>query len=291
MNFLIGLGGVILGIATTLFVARYYYKRSIYKRLNIYVHFSTSILDGIDSSTRSDINVSYRGTTIDDLFQLQFFVANEGNRPIRDLLEPLSLRLPDRVRVLDASIIYVNPSGRKISINRDLAENSSNLIIFDIPLLNAGDFFLTKILLKDAINARDLQFNIAVDDLPPIIKPQPLPFHGIRKSWHSPTFTWFSIAVGLLYLLIALSLVKIILMTLINYSIQFTAFNLIVLLLTGLGVITTLLKAWEHFVTFGLSHFFNKPLFDLPETITSWQWEIMQSVEREKKFQSYKKTK
>lgn len=290
MSFLIGLGGVILGIAATLFVARYYYKRSINKRLNIYVHFATSILDGIDPSTRSDINVSYRGTTIDDLFQLQFFVANEGERPIRDLLEPLSLRLPDSVRVLDASILYVNPPGREISINRDPEENNSNLIIFNIPLLNSGDFFLTKILLKSAINARDLQFNISVDDIPPIIKPQPLPFPGIRQKGHSPSFTWFSIAVGLLYLVIAISLVNIILITL-NYGIQFTVLNSIVLMLTGIGAIMTFFKAWENLVTFGLRDFFNKPLFELPETITSWQWKIMKSVEWEKKYQSFKKTK
>jgi len=218
MSFLIGLGGIILGIAATLFVARYYYKRSINKRLNIYIHFATSILDGIDPKTRSDINVSYRGTSIDDLFQLQFFVVNEGDRPIRDLLEPLSLSFPDSVIVLDASILYVNPPGRKISISRDPAKNNSNLISFDIPLLNSGEFFLTKILLKGTINKRDLQFNISVDDILPIIKPQPLPFHGIRQKRYSSSYTWFSIAVGFLYLVIAISLVKIILMS-INYGI------------------------------------------------------------------------
>jgi len=166
----ISIGSLIVGVVATVWVSRYYFKRTIDKSLTPYIQFSSSLFDGVDPSVRESLKIAYKGTPVNEILEIQFLIANTGERPIRDIISPLTLTLPGDCSLLDASILHVAPEGREVKIVQ-----SDSSITFAFPLLNAGEFFITKLLLQGRAKPKDFKFSITVDDLPPIIKPVHLP--------------------------------------------------------------------------------------------------------------------
>lgn len=169
-NFLTALGSIIVGVIATIWVSNHYFRRSKKKSLTPYIQFSTSVFRGVDPSVRDSLKIEYKEVKINDLYEIQFLVANTGERAIRDIIHPLTLHVPEGSQILDASILHIHPEGREVSIS---VEGSDT--IFGFPLLNSDDFFIAKILLEGEPKDKDFSFSIAVDDLPPILKPRFLP--------------------------------------------------------------------------------------------------------------------
>jgi hypothetical protein len=169
-NFLIALGSIIVGVIATIWVSNHYFRRSKRKSLTPYIQFSTSVFRGVDPTVRDALKIEYKEVPINDLFEIQFLIANTGERSIRDLISPLTLHVPEGSQILDASILHVHPKGREVSISVKGSET-----IFDFPLLNSDEFFITKILLEGEPKDKDFNFSISVDDLPPTLKPRFLP--------------------------------------------------------------------------------------------------------------------
>ncbi len=174
---------LVIGIAATVLASWYYFRKSVDKRLAIDIQFSTSLLRGIDPQVKRELDISYRDTTIEDMAQLQFLVMNQGQRAIRDLIEPLTVRLPSTATVLDASIIHIYPEGRTVGIEATAHLDGTTVLRFPFPLLNHGEGFIVRLLMTGTLEARQLQFQIAADDLPPILE---LTGWGVKQYGTTP---------------------------------------------------------------------------------------------------------
>ncbi|KKL23522.1 hypothetical protein LCGC14_2424550, partial [marine sediment metagenome] len=128
------------------------------------------VFRGVDPSVRDALKIEYKEVQINDLFEIQFLIANTGERPIRDIIRPLTLHVPEGSQILDASILYTHPKGREVSIS--VKESNA---IFYFALLNSDEFFIAKILLDGVPKEQDFKFSISVDDLPPTLKQRFLP--------------------------------------------------------------------------------------------------------------------
>lgn len=71
---------------------------------------------------------------------------------------------------MDASILHVAPEGREVRIVQ-----SQTSVAFTFPLLNAGEFFITKLLLQGRARPKDFKFSITDDELPPMLDAVELP--------------------------------------------------------------------------------------------------------------------
>jgi len=161
-------GGALSGATTW-----YFFRKSVSKRLSVHIQFASPVLSGVDDpEVRKALEIRYRGTEIEDLFQLQFVVANEGQRAIRDLLDPLSLTLPKAAKLLEARVLHVEPKGREVSIGPVELADGRTKVEFRFKLLNRREFFFVKMLVNGKLDVGALRFSIAVDDLPPIIVPE-----------------------------------------------------------------------------------------------------------------------
>jgi hypothetical protein len=196
----VSLGSLIVGVVATIVVSRYYFKRTVDKSLTAYVQFVSSLFEGLDSSVRDAIKVAYKGTPVTDLLEIQLLIANTGERPIRDVIHPLSLAIPPNCSLMDASVLHVSPNGRDVKIAQ-----SGAALAFVFPLLNAGDFFIAKLLLQGKAGRKDLRFTITADDLPPTLEAALLP-SDLLQSEKGREFEWPPLWIGLLLVSIGAAL-------------------------------------------------------------------------------------
>jgi len=203
-NFLIALGSIIVGVIATIWVSNHYFRRSKRKSLTPYIQFSTSVFKGVDQSVRDSLKIEYKEVKINDLFEIQFLIANTGEKAIRDIIQPLTLHVPEGSQILDASILHIHPKGREVSI---FVEGSDT--IFEFPLLNSDDFFIAKILLEGEPKDKDFSFSISVDDLPPTLKPRFLP-PDLVDTGEKRKFEIVLLVVGFLCLALGSSLASLI---------------------------------------------------------------------------------
>jgi hypothetical protein len=134
---------LVVGVAVTLIVGHYYFRRTVSKSLTPFFYFSSHLLRDIAPEVREQLRVEYRGVPIDNLQELQFRIANTGERAIRDVIAPLTLTLPSDCSLLDASILHVSPTGRVVTL-----VTGEHEIRFEFPLLNSREFFLIRLLLR-----------------------------------------------------------------------------------------------------------------------------------------------
>jgi Tfp pilus assembly protein PilN len=120
--------GIIIGVVATVVVGRYYFNRTVNKRLTPYLTLSTQIFAGIEETVRQELKFTFRGTEVSDLHQLEFLIANDGERAVSSPIEPLTLELPKEVQVLDASILHRHPSSLKAEISEvNLVDNKKRV--------------------------------------------------------------------------------------------------------------------------------------------------------------------
>ena len=198
-DLLISIGSLLVGVLATILAGRYYFRRTVNKALTPYLQLFSSLFDGVDPSVRESLKIAYKGTAVTELLEVQYLVANTGERSIRDVIAPLSLVIPNGCTVLDASILHVSPEEREVKIAQTEASVS-----FLFPLLNAGEFFITKLLLKGRAKPKDFAFRITVDDLPPTVAAVPLPYDLVvsgKQRKFEPELLW----AGLILLLLGAS--------------------------------------------------------------------------------------
>lgn len=188
----IAIGSLIVGVVASVLVSRYYFKRTVDKSLTPYVQFSSSLFDGVEPSVRESLKIAYKGTPVNELLEIQFLIANTGERAIRDVICPLSLDIPAGCSLLDASILHVSPEGREVKISQTVSS-----VVFTFALLNSGEFFISKLLLHGKATPKDFKFSITVDDLPPTIDAVRLP-HDLIESEKKRKFAPDLLVVGLI---------------------------------------------------------------------------------------------
>jgi len=205
-DLVISLGSLIVGIVASVWVSAYYFRRSLTKSLTPYVQFTSKPLQGISADVRKALQVTYAGVPVEDFYEVQFLVANTGDKAIRDLIEPLSLAVPEKCTLLNASVVHAEPTGLKTLLT--IPEDRRSISI-DFPLLNKGDFFVLKVLLNGAPKLEELKFSILVDELQRQLPVERLDFDAIAISNKRELIVPL-LGVGLVMVLFGLTLFKVI---------------------------------------------------------------------------------
>jgi hypothetical protein len=200
----VSLASLIIGVVASVWVSHYYFKRTTDKSLTPYLQFMSSLFDGVDPSVRESLKIAYKGTAVTELLDVQFLIANTGERPIRDVLAPLTLSIPENCSLLDASILHVAPEGREVEI-----KHTPQSVEFRFPLLNTGEFFITKLLLQGKAKSKDFKFAITVDDLPPVLSAVRMPPELIERE-RKREFEWELLVIGSILTLVGVAVAALI---------------------------------------------------------------------------------
>jgi hypothetical protein len=200
----VALLSLVIGVAATLFVGHYYFRRTVDKALTPFLHFSTSLFRGIAPEVRQALRIEYRGVPVEELLEMQFLVANTGERAIHDVIEPLTVTLPEGCSLLDASLLHVSPAERQITLSKE-----ERAVRFTFPLLNRQEFFLVRLLLRGDASPRNLVFSITADDLPPRLPVTPIPPELIGTS-EKQDFEWGALVASVLIALFATAVASVV---------------------------------------------------------------------------------
>ena len=200
------LGGIIIGAVITYIVSKYFFKKSIKeKSLTPFLQFSSRLFSEIDPELKKELIVNYKNTKVDNITQTQFLIANDGDIPIRDIIEPLKLSIPKKNKIFSVSIIHIEPDGRKIDY-KIIETETENIIQFSIQLLNAGEYFVVKILVQDSLPTDEKEelenikytFSITADDLQPTLEINRLPYSYYEEE-KERIYDWSGFWVGLIF--------------------------------------------------------------------------------------------
>ena len=210
----------IIGIIVSIIIAKYFFFKGQHTvSLTPYLQYYGKLFNELDPDLRKRLTVLYNNSKIENLGQAQFLIANTGDSPIRNIIEPLRLKMPKSNRILSVSIIHIQPEGRKISCEIK-GTDSSNDVIFNIPLLNKYEFFVAKILFKANLQKKkdegnfdplNYEFTITADELPPQLSVQILPYNYYedeKDTTYNKTAFWiflftFILSIGILMSLFA----------------------------------------------------------------------------------------
>lgn len=186
---------LVLGVIATVFVSNYYYRRSFKSSLTPFIQFSSSPLIGLDPNIRNDLIIKYKNAQVDNLFEIQFLIANTGDKSIKTPIKPLTLHIPEGCELLDANVLHTNPEGRTVEFEFTHEKKTINYIF---SLLNKEEFFITKLLLNGTASHEDFKFLIEAEELPPTLEIQRLPLDaiGIKGRKKKLRFEWGFLAVG-----------------------------------------------------------------------------------------------
>jgi hypothetical protein len=211
------ISGIIIGGLITVWASRYFYKKSIKaKTLSCFVQYISEILTNIDPEVKNNLEVDFKGQKVESLYQIQFVIANTGDIAIRNIITPLTLEIPNNGTILDANLIDIEPEGREVKLEIPKPGNVSKL---NFPLLNSGEFFIVKLLIKGEVPRPEpekeidedgiislydrrgynlFKFQITADDLPPVIDSEPLPrdYSEFRSTYFDKSVIWGGLIFG-----------------------------------------------------------------------------------------------
>lgn len=198
----LAVGSLVLGVIASVLVSRYYFRRSFTKSLTTFIQFSSSPLRGIDPAVKSALQIRYHDRPVENLYEIQFLVSNSGEKSIGEVIEPLSIGIPDGALLVDASIMHASPEGRRVELHIPTDRRS---VGFRFPVLNAGDFFITKLLLDGSPREKDFIFSIVAAELPPTLKPTLIPPDAIVSTGTSK-FEGAPLVAGCVFLLFGVAI-------------------------------------------------------------------------------------
>lgn len=168
---------LVAGVVATLIVSHYYFRRTVAKSLTPFLHFSTALFRGIAPEVREALRIEYHGVAVEELMEVQFLIANTGERAISNVLAPLKVGLPENCFVVDATLLHISPPERQINVAKTEQE-----VTFDFPLLNRREFFLARLLLRGEAFPNSFTFTITAEDLPATLPAVPLSPDSIGTS-------------------------------------------------------------------------------------------------------------
>lgn len=156
--------GVLLSLPPTIFISRYYFKRAFLKSLTPYLMFHATPMSGMSPIVRDQMNIEFKSRRVENLVEAQFVVINDGDKALRDTVEPLTLRWPDALRVLDAEVVRRHPSTLQVEVKLNQLTAKELEVRFD--LLNAREWFIVKVIADGHSTPEQWQWSIVADELP-----------------------------------------------------------------------------------------------------------------------------
>jgi hypothetical protein len=196
--------GIVIGVSATILVARYYFTRTVNKKLNVYQTLNNRLFEGIESNVKKNLEFKYNGEIVKELQQIDLIIANDGERAIRDCIEPLTLQISKPVRILDVSILHRFPSDLRVKLSTEAQRGETASIKCEFPLLNSGEFFFVKLLLDGYVNRADIKCNILADDLPRSFQINHLPSSAIKGP--KRRVEWSGVVMGGFFLMVAFAI-------------------------------------------------------------------------------------
>lgn len=188
MNIIFTFGGLVIGSIVTFLVSRHFFKKGIKeKSFTPFVQFTSTLFSELDPELQKNLKVNYKNQEIENITQTQFVIANTGDVPIRDIIKPLQLTLPKENKILGVNIVYTKPKEREVEY-KIIETDNSNTIEFIIPLLNAKEYFVVKIIIQDVLKNPEKDknkkylFSITADDLPPKLTIKNFPSSHYEKG-------------------------------------------------------------------------------------------------------------
>ena len=168
--------------------ARYYFLRSVNKSIGVYQLLNSLVFEGIAPDVRRQLHFRFQDSEVDELQQVVFLVANDGERAISNVIEPLTLRIPAGVEVLDALVLHRHPSELRLQVKTDGGPAGGSSTSFSFPILNKGEFFVVKLLLSGRLVVDKQSFQLLADDLPRAVQVKDLPPSAVEDENYS--FMW-----------------------------------------------------------------------------------------------------
>lgn len=302
INVALTLIGIILGIAATALVGRYYFRRTTTRAITPFVHLHSWILSGIDPEVRKHLKILFHDEPVDDITHLQVLVANTGSRAVRDCIRPLRFVFPKGIVVLDHSVIHRHPKELEVKSGKgDPDEQDREVVQVQFPLLNSNDFFLLKLLLKGSLKPTDIDCRITVDDIPPTLDLQWLPPSATEKE--PKKVDWPAFGVGLGFLVFVASLVYVVsllwqaqpsLFLLPWKTYEFNIVNALVFLMVLIGTLAVVLVGILLMTGIAFERAFrgSRPRFPLPDGLQpSYRFRLLPgSIEGDSKKEEDDKT-
>ena len=167
----------ILGGVLSFLISQYFYRKSLQKNsLKISLNYFSTLFDNIDSEIKQNLKLIFKGDEIQDINSIEFTIENDGTKPLRDIIKPLTLSIPKDFEILDANIQRISPNGREVNVTID---KEKNIIIINFQLLNPKEHFILKLLYKGNVlefvkrkkmerkkykNENQLSYPIVIDD-------------------------------------------------------------------------------------------------------------------------------
>lgn len=159
---------LLFGVVAGLAISHYYYRRSFIKSLTPYLMFQASPMSGAAQSVKQQLEVKFNGRLVSNLIEAQFLVVNDGVKAIRDLIEPLTLKWDASLTILDAQLMSTRSSASAPPVNFLPQRLAPQSIQLPITLMNAGDWFILKVIADGPADAvANWKWSVAVDELPP----------------------------------------------------------------------------------------------------------------------------
>lgn len=170
---------IIIGVIISAVIGYYFYWKGIIKaKLSVNIEKAAGVFGEIDTNIKKNIDIFYNREKINHLINFEFLIKNRGNKCIKDLIDPLTLKVPDTLEIVELSIREIRPDGRKIEANVDRKNNSA---VFHFKILNPKESFKVSLFLKEKTNAtsvkidknylqslvNEIDFFITSEDLPP----------------------------------------------------------------------------------------------------------------------------
>ena len=153
----------VASVFITVLVSRYYFLRSLKREITPFIQ-NKSNLFWADRNIRNSLSIEYKGRPVRELQELQFLVANTGDKSITNIIKPLEVFFPSHVELVDAKVYFISPKEREINISVD--EGSVSLTI-NFSIFNKNEYFVLKVFLIGSVDIKDVKFKITSDDLPP----------------------------------------------------------------------------------------------------------------------------
>ena len=157
--------GILIGSIVTLAVSRHYYLRTKGK-IAAYISSTSRILEDLPPELKGDLEINYKKQAIADPFHIILVVKNVGDMPVGRCVAPLTLTLPDSVRLLGAEIVDRFPEDIEVAAE---APGASNTVAFPFNLLNGGEWFKAKLLFDGFIELNGKFLTLRSPGMPPKI--------------------------------------------------------------------------------------------------------------------------
>ena len=171
--------GILIGVVVTVMVGAYYFRKSVEKKLTIYILLSKNIFGESHETIKDKLKLVHNSKDVTDPFMIHYLIVNEGAVAIQNIIEPLTLKLPTGVHVLDASVLNIHPEGRKIDLSLSYDDEQSKIEVH-FPLLNKEERFTLQLLLDGKIDSENESFEITVENISPLITPKRMPEDAVE---------------------------------------------------------------------------------------------------------------